>query len=60
MTNLAPQDAELREMPDWTIAERIEHIEQALKRDPYVPYRRELEREYYALTTDPEERYERA
>lgn len=50
-----PVTAEPRTQADLTIAERIEQIEQALKRDPYVPYRRELELEYYALTTDPEE-----
>lgn len=42
---------------DQTIAERIAWIEQLLKYEPprLVPYRRELEREYYALITDPEE-----
>lgn len=47
---------------DQTIAERIAWIEQLLKYEPprLVPYRRQLERELDALTTDPEERYEHA
>lgn len=50
-----PQDAELREMPDTTIAQRLDEIERALKFDPEPWYREELKREYLALTTDPEE-----
>lgn len=44
---------------DQTIPERIAWIEQVLKYQPplLVPYRRQLERELHALTTDPEERY---
>lgn len=45
---------------DQTIAERIDQIEFMLKFVPEPWYREELEREYLALTTDPEERYERA
>ena len=44
---------------EQTIAERLAEIERVLKCDPHVPYRREMVREYVALTTDPEERYER-
>lgn len=43
---------------DSTIAERLGFIEQALKGDPYHPYRQEMVREYLALTTDPEEHHE--
>lgn len=44
---------------DQTIAERLDEIEKALKFDPNVPYRRQMIREYLALTTDPEERHGR-
>ena len=47
------------ETRDQTIAERLEWIERVLKYDPNMPYRRQLIREYLALTTDPEERHVR-
>ncbi len=56
----APDDMALREPREQTISERLDHIEHMLKFIPLPWYRQELIREYLDLTTDPEERHERA